>query len=278
MNRRAFTLIELLVVVAIIALLLGLLVPAVGGARRRANAAVCSSNCRQLQLANELYATDHAGRYVPGAVDFQTATVMPAANLCRWHGARDHTSQPFDPERGPITDYLDTSSARVRACPSFKPTLTALSTHGLAFERAAGGYGYNNAFVGTARRQFSSGVWTVASTLTGSRNTDFRDPARTAAFADAAIVTTGVIEYSFIEPPFWPEYPPTPGAPGTGYRPDPSVHFRHEGHASVTWLDGHASSERMSFTQSSGIYPAGPGDFRVGWFGDVDTNSLFDYE
>ncbi len=34
----------------------------------------------------------------------------------------------------------------------------------------------------------------------------------------------------------------------------------------------------MSFTQSSGIYPASPADFRVGWFGDVDTNQLFDYE
>lgn len=276
MTRRAFTLIELLVVVAVVALLMGLLIPAVGGARRRAHAAVCASNCRQLQLANELYASDFAGRYVPGAVDHQTATVMPAANLCRWHGVRDNASQPFDPERGPITEYLDSgaSSRRVRACPSFRPAPS--QTPG--FEAAAGGYGYNNTFVGTVRRRTAAGIWTIASSLTGSRNTEFRDPACTIAFADAALVTNDLVEYSFIEPPFWPEYPPVAGIAGAGFRPDPSVHFRHDGHAAAVWLDGHASSESMSFTQSSGIYTGIAADHAVGWFGDADSNADFDYE
>lgn len=55
---RGFTLIELLVVVAIIALLVGLLVPALGTARRAAQEAVVSNGLRQIAIAVTGYATD----------------------------------------------------------------------------------------------------------------------------------------------------------------------------------------------------------------------------
>lgn len=54
-----FTLIELLVVIAIIALLVGILLPALGAARERGQAAVCLSNNRQLGTLTFLYANDH---------------------------------------------------------------------------------------------------------------------------------------------------------------------------------------------------------------------------
>jgi len=59
MRRRGFTLIELLVVMVIIALLVGLLLPALGRAKEEARKTQCRSNLRQIGLAYQMYATDN---------------------------------------------------------------------------------------------------------------------------------------------------------------------------------------------------------------------------
>ena len=62
--RRAFTLIELLVVISIIALLIGILLPALGAARKTANGMKCLSNQRQLAIAHNTFAADHDGKFL----------------------------------------------------------------------------------------------------------------------------------------------------------------------------------------------------------------------
>lgn len=67
-KHNGFTLIELLVVVAIIALLISILLPALGRAREQAKAAVCMSNLRNLGQAFTMYAEEFGGVW-PAAVD-----------------------------------------------------------------------------------------------------------------------------------------------------------------------------------------------------------------
>ncbi len=58
-RHKGFTLIELLVVISIIALLVGILLPALGAARKSAQRIACASNLRQLAIAGAAYATDN---------------------------------------------------------------------------------------------------------------------------------------------------------------------------------------------------------------------------
>ena len=65
MKRHAFTLIELLVVISIVAVLAGMLLPAISSVRDSARTAVCASNLRQLGLAQLTYAADNDDLVTP---------------------------------------------------------------------------------------------------------------------------------------------------------------------------------------------------------------------
>lgn len=73
--RRGFTLIELLVVVAVIALLVGILLPALGNARRAAQTVNCLNNMRQLAIAQLTYANAHDGQLVDYGLSHGGATL-----------------------------------------------------------------------------------------------------------------------------------------------------------------------------------------------------------
>jgi prepilin-type N-terminal cleavage/methylation domain-containing protein/prepilin-type processing-associated H-X9-DG protein len=81
-DRFAFTLIELLVVVAIIAVLVAVLLPALAASREQARAVQCAANMRQIGVAENLYADDYSDIIVPSVV--RTLTYTYEAHTLLW--------------------------------------------------------------------------------------------------------------------------------------------------------------------------------------------------
>lgn len=81
-KNRAFTLVELLVVITIIAILIGLLMPALARSKAKAYNTACLNNLRQLAIATRLYAADNDDR-LPSAEILPTQPIDPANPLPR---------------------------------------------------------------------------------------------------------------------------------------------------------------------------------------------------
>ena len=106
--RKEFTLIELLVVIAIIAILAGMLLPALGAAREKARRINCAGNLKQISLSCKMYANDY-NEYFPTTL--ASSPVLSAIILT-------NSKDPFNLMM--TSKYLD--AAKIYVCPSGQNT------------------------------------------------------------------------------------------------------------------------------------------------------------
>jgi prepilin-type N-terminal cleavage/methylation domain-containing protein/prepilin-type processing-associated H-X9-DG protein len=269
-SKSAFTLIELLVVISIIALLIGILLPALGAARNTARDAACLSNIRQLGLGVAVYAEDNNEYNVQyrktwnaglGDTQYWTATLVDGnyfgggeAFACARMEEVGYES--WDPE---LIDGGNPNNPSEKGSEAWMEDRDWFFVH----------YGMNTSNVGTLQRRtgfndYVLGTGDDAVTLT-PRTGDFRTPSETAYAMDAvnADGIGGPSRSNFAAFPFEPANAPDTqaesyrginfvwdygGSGGIFAHPHP----RHSGNAyNVVFVDGHAGSSAVPSTQST---------------------------
>ncbi len=139
MKRRAFTLVELMVVLAVVALLLGMLLPGLRAIAAMARQTTCQSNLRQLSVAAFAYAATNSESMPPALLYFQEAG---GVRTVAWdYELRGDTVAP-----GALARFTDAPSA-VQQCPDFVAEPAADGDQAPSTEPFSG-YNYNTSYIG----------------------------------------------------------------------------------------------------------------------------------
>jgi len=294
--RGGFTLIELLVVIAIIALLIAIILPALGTARASADTLVCQSRMRQIGLGWQIYANENDDISVPGQPGRYADESLNLYQLGnglhyrpRWFAVIG-AAGGFDAYSQPSTDRADEHSLPVDGSDVFLcPTVPDwVSTRNYP-------YGYNYQFLGNTRfRDIADGTSGFvdfpvrASTINAARTVLAADTAGTAAGKPEALREPNITDGGRDDQ----DDTPLHALGGHGYALDPprlaeqnsdyadprnradehrsAPHERHLGKANTSFCDGHVKS--MTLREMGYAVRA---DGAVEARGDGTSNGLF---
>jgi len=215
-HRSGFTLIELLVVIAVIAILAGLLLPALGRAKTKAKAIACTSNEKQIALGYLLYVDDNA--------DHLPVAGQPEPSMGAGWVAPSRWFQEISPYIArPETNYTTlVARGKVVVGPSAKID-KSIPKNIPGFE-GYGGYGHNWAYLGYTPENSDK-------KLARQKISVVTKPVETAMNGDSLDPGPGINwwDYGYIDPP-------------SVTRDFPYV--RHGQGGNYAWVDGHVAPAR----------------------------------